>query len=310
MPPVESASPPPISHAKAYAVLALGVFAIGWSALFVRWSEVPGWTSAFWRMTLAQLVFVPWALASRRSRGTQRSVGASRAAIRDAIVAGVFFAADLALFNTAVMVSSAANATLLGTNAPIFVALGAWLLYRDRPTTRFWAGFALSFTGMIAIVGTDVMRHPHLGLGDLYAIGGAACYAGYLLYVRRSRQEIDALTFSAISGVAAVVTLLVICLVIGTPLYGYPARSWWALVGLALVTQVIGHLSVAYSLGRLPVSRTSIALLGQAPLTAVLAVPLLGERLTAIQLSGGALVLLGIYVVNRQPVVEPEPLLE
>jgi drug/metabolite transporter (DMT)-like permease len=296
-------------HRKAYAVLALGVFAIGWSALFVRWSAVPGWTSAFWRMALAQVVFVPWALLARPA-GAPRM---SRAAVRDAIIAGVFFAADLALFNTAVMVSSAANATLLGTNAPIFVALGAWLLYRDRPTRRFWAGFVLSFAGMIAIVGTDVVRHPHLGLGDAFAVGGAACYAGYLLYVRRSRQGIDALTFSAVSGVAAMVTLLLICLVIGTPLHGYPARSWWALVGLALVTQVVGHLSVAYALGRLPVSRTSIALLGQAPLTAILAVPLLGERLSALQIVGGALVLGGIYVVNRVPRVpvrEAEPLME
>lgn len=294
---------------KAYAVLALGVFAIGWSALFVRWSGVPGWTSAFWRMALAQVVFVPWALAARPA-GRAR---ASRAATQDAVVAGVFFAADLALFNTAVMVSSAANATLLGTNAPIFVALGAWLLYRDRPTRRFWAGFALSFVGMIAIVGTDVVRHPHLGLGDAFAVGGAACYAGYLLYVRRSRQEIDALTFSAISGVAAAATLLLICLAIGTPLHGYPAQSWWAMIGLALVTQVVGHLSVAYALGRLPVSRTSIALLGQAPLTAILAVPLLGERLSALQILGGALVLGGIYVVNRLPravPLEPEPLME
>jgi len=307
MPPGTSTPEPHISRSKAYAVLALGVFAIGWSALFVRWSAVPGWTSAFWRMALAQLVFVPWAIVSRRRNGTGR---ANRAALRDAVVAGVFFAADLALFNTAVMVSSAANATLLGTNAPIFVALGAWLLYRDRPTRAFWTGFALSFVGMVAIVGTDVVRHPHLGLGDAFAIGGAACYAGYLLYVRRSRQSLDALTFSAVSGVAAVATLLVICLVIGTPLSGYPARSWWALLGLALVTQVIGHLSVAYALGRLPVSRTSIALLGQAPLTAILAVPLLGERLSLLQIIGGALVLGGIYVVNHRPNTEAEPLLE
>jgi drug/metabolite transporter (DMT)-like permease len=309
MPNVAAEPQPQASHKKAYAVLALGVFAIGWSALFVRWSGVPGWTSAFWRMALAQLVFVPWALASHPARARHPS----RAAIRDAVIAGVFFAADLALFNTAVMVSSAANATLLGTNAPIFVALGAWLLYRDRPTRRFWAGFALSFAGMIAIVATDIMRHPQLGIGDVFAVAGAACYAGYLLYVRRSRQEIDALTFSAISGVAATATLLVICLVIGTPLRGYSAQSWWALIGLALVTQVVGHLSVAYSLGKLPVSRTSIALLGQAPLTAILAVPLLGERITLMQVIGGVLVLAGIYVVNRTPhvpPVEPEPLLE
>jgi len=306
--PGEPAGPPHISHTRAYLVLALGVFAIGWSAIFVRWAEVPGWTSAFWRMTIAQLVFVPWALAARGPRRRP-----SRAAIVAAMIAGAFFATDLAFFNTAVMVSSAANATLLGTNAPIFVALGAWLLYRDRPTPVFWLGFALSFIGMVAIVGLDIVRHPRLGVGDAFAVAGSACYAGYLLYVRRSRQDIDALTFSAISGVTAAATLLVICLAIGTPLHGYPLRSWGAMIGLALVTQVVGHLSVAYSLGRLPVSVTSIALLGQAPITAVLAVPLLGERLSGLQLLGGALVLAGIYVVNRTPrarAVEPEPLIE
>ena len=288
-----------ISHARAYFVLALGVFAIGWSALFVRWSAVPGWTSAFWRMAIAQLVFVPWALGSRARRGVAAPT-IERHAVNAAIIAGVFFAADLALFNTAVMISSAANATLLGVNAPIFVALGAWLLYRERPTRRFWTGFVLSFFGMLAIVGHDLAKHPTLGLGDLFAVIGAACYAGYLLYVRRSRFGMDALTFSAISGVTAAATLLVICLVIGTPLHGFPATSWLALFGLALVTQVVGHLSVAYSLGKLPVSVTSVALLGQAPITAILAVPLLGESLSALQLLGGALVLGGIYVVNRR----------
>ncbi|MDB4890545.1 MAG: protein of unknown function transrane [Gemmatimonadetes bacterium] len=303
-----SARPHAPSHARAYAVLALGVFAIGWSALFVRWSGVPGWTSAFWRLALAQIVFVPWAFAARRP-----GFRPSRSAVTAAVIAGVCFACDLALFNSAVMMGSAANATLLGTNAPIFVALGAWLLYRDKPTRRFWAGFALSFAGMIAIVGMDIIRHPQLGLGDAFAVGGAAFYAGYLLYVRRSRQEIDALTFSAISGVAAALTLLVICLVIGTPLSGYSPQSWWALIGLALVTQVGGHLSVAYALGQLPVSVTSVALLGQAPITAILAVPLLHERLSALQIVGGGLVLAGIFVVNRMPKVttaEYAPLME
>jgi drug/metabolite transporter (DMT)-like permease len=304
--------PDALPHApspKSYAILGLGVFAIGWSALFVRWSDVPGWTSAFWRMTLASLVFVPWALVSNRGRPRP-----SAAAARAAILAGLFFGADLALFNTAVMVSSAANATLLGTNAPIFVALGGWLLYRERPTRSFWAGFALSFTGMVAIVGMDLMRHPHLGLGDAFAVLGAACYAGYLIYARNARREVDALTFSAISVVTAAAFLLLVCLVMRTPLWGYPPRTWWALIGLALVTQVVGHLAVAYSLGKLPVAVTSIVLLGQAPITALLAVPLLDERLTALQVVGGALVLAGIYVVNRAPrvreTIEGEPLLE
>src|SRR3954464_5497161 len=174
MPTATTAPSSHTGHSRAYAALALGVFAIGWSALFVRWSAVPGWTSAFWRMALAQLVFVPWALAARPAARARPS----RAATTDAVIAGVFFAADLALFNTAVMVSSAANATLLGTNAPIFVALGLWLLYRERPTRAFWAGFALSFSGMLAILGMDLLRHSQLGLGDAFAVLGALCYAG------------------------------------------------------------------------------------------------------------------------------------
>jgi EamA-like transporter family. len=55
-------------------------------------------------------------------------------------------------------------------------------------------------------------------------------------------------------------------------------------------------------------------LLGQAPVTALLAVPLLGEPLSALQIAGGALVLAGIYVVNRAPAVceatQREPLME
>ena len=295
--------PHPISRTRAYAFLALGVFAIGWSALFVRWSAMPGATSAFWRLAIAQCVFVPWAFASR----TRSAARPGRRALAAAVVAGVFFAADLALFNTAVMIGSAANATLLGTNAPIFVALGAWLLYREMPTRRFWLGFGVSFTGMVAIVGADIARHPRLGIGDALALGAGACYAGYLLNVRRSRREVDALVFSAVSGVTAAVTLLVICLAIGAPLRGFPVTGWWAVLGLALVTQVVGHLSVAYSLGRLPVAVTSVALLGQAPITALLAVPLLGEALTPLQLAGGALVLGGIYLVNRTPGDRPLP---
>ena len=259
-------------------------------------------------MAIASCVFGPWALLTRRGRPLPSK------AVRAAVLSGVFFGADLALFNTAVMTTSAANATLLGTNAPIFVALGVWLLYRDRPTQAFWSGFALCFCGMLAIVGLDVMRHPQLGLGDLFAVLGSVCYAGYLIYVRNGRRDLDTLRFSAISVGTAAAFLLLVCLVLRTPVWGYPLQSWFALLGLALVTQVVGHLAVAHSLGRLPVAVTSVMLLGQAPVTALLAVPLLGEPLSVLQVAGGALVLAGIYVVNRAPTVrettEREPLLE
>src|SRR3954469_983125 len=156
---------PQISHRAAYAAITLGALGIAWSAIFVRWAGVSGSTSAFYRMAIAQLVFVPWRLTSR---GPERHF--TRGAAIGAVLAGVAFAADLAFFNTAIMRTSAANATLIGVNAPIFVALGAWALFGTRPTLTYWSGFALSFVGMIAIVGADVIRHPALGVGDAMAL--------------------------------------------------------------------------------------------------------------------------------------------
>lgn len=283
----------PLTTRAAYLSLALGVFGIGWSAILVRWSGVSGLVSAFYRLGIATIVLVPWRLIAKPSTTT-----ATRTAKVAAVIAGILFGADLAFFNSAVMATSAANASLLGVNAPIFVAFGAWVMYGDRPTSRFWLGFALAFIGMLAIVGADVLVHPSLGYGDLLAVLGAACYGAYILYVQRSRTGMDTLTFSVWSSGVGAACLLIVCLIARQPLTGFSGRSWAALIALALTSQVIGQLFIAHALGHLPAAPSSIGLLGQAPLTAILAWPMLGERIRPGQVVGGGLVLAGIVVVN------------
>ena len=281
------------SSRSASLALAVGVFGIGWSAILVRWSGVPGMVSAFYRLAIAAAVLLPWYLVTAKKRAP-----APRAAKRAAIIAGIVFAADLAFFNTAIMITSAANATLLGVNAPIFVAIGAWLLYGERPSAQFWLGFALALSGMVYIVGVDVVRHPTFGLGDIFALLGAAFYGAYILYVQRARTGMDTVTFSTWCVCAGGASLLPVCLIARQPLWGFSAHTWASLAALALATQIVGHLAVAYALGHLPATVSSIVLLGQAPLTALFAWPALGESITVEQLVGGLLLLAGIGVVN------------
>jgi drug/metabolite transporter (DMT)-like permease len=283
------------THRGGSIALAIGVFAIGWSAIFVRWSGVSGMVSAFYRLFIAAIVLAPWYLftAKRRARPTA-------AAKRTAILTGIVFAADLAFFNSAIMSTSAANATLLGVNAPIFVVIGAWLLYGEHPPARFWLGFFVALAGMVAIVGADVVLRPSFGFGDFLALLGALCYGIYLLYVQRGRTGMDTLTFSLWCVSSGAVALLITCLVAHQPLWGFSGKSWASLIALALATQVGGHVLITYALGHLPVTITSIVLLAQAPITAVLAWPLLGERVGISQLVGGLMVLAGIVLVNVQ----------
>jgi drug/metabolite transporter (DMT)-like permease len=296
----------------AYGALLIAISGIAWSAIFVRWSAVPGPSSAFYRVFIAALVLVPWRVLSSLASGRQRRkvTRTTWRAFLLALAGGVFFGLDLALYNTAVMRTTATTATLLGNNAPIFVGIGSWMVFGRRPRPSFWSGLALAMSGAIVVMAATAARAAGASgdlTGALMSIGAAACFAVYLLATEHVREEMDTLTFSTIAVVGSVLTLLIVCTIVDAPLSGFSTRTWAALLGLGLVSQLGAYLGLAYALGHLPATITSVGLLAQVPLTALLAVPLLGEPLTTPYLVGGALVLVGIYVVNRAPSADAGP---
>lgn len=289
----------------AYGALLLAISGIAWSAIFIRWSAVPGPSSAFYRVFIAALVLVPWRLATarraRRDGGPRR--GANRRALVLAIGGGVFFGLDLALYNSAVMRTTATTATLLGNNAPIFVGIGSWLFFKRTPPRRFWIGLALAMFGAVIVIAANAARGkaaPGDLAGAFMSIAAAAFFAGYLLATEHVREEMDTLTFSTLAIVGSVVTVLAVCLLLGMPLWGFSPQTWLALLGLGLISQLGAYLALTYALGHLPATVTSVGLLAQVPLTALLAVPLLGEPLTLPYLAGAVMVLTGIYVVGTR----------
>ena len=293
----------------AYGALLVTISGIAWSAIFIRWSAVPGPSSAFYRVFIAALVLVPWRVISwLASSGERRKV--TRPTWRMFLIAlggGVFFGLDLALYNTAVMRTTATTATLFGNNAPLFVGMGTWIFFRRPPRRNFWIGLALATAGAATVMVANATSRDGSNsdlTGAFMSIGAAACFAAYLLATEHVREELDTLTFSTIAVGGSVVTLLVVCAAVGAPLSGFTMKTWLALLGLGLISQLGAYLGLAYALGHLPATITSVGLLAQVPLTAILAVPLLGEPLTWPYLAGGGLVLTGIYVVNRAPSVD------
>jgi drug/metabolite transporter (DMT)-like permease len=269
---------------------------MGWSALFVRWAAIPAPASAFYRVLIAAAVLVPW----RAVRGPSRAP--DRRAMLLALLGGAFFAGDLFLFNSAVLTTTAATAVLLGNNAPIFVGLGTWLIFKDRPRAAFWVGLALALGGCAFIVFADASSGGSVAgdvTGDLYALSAAVFWAAYMVTTAHVRTAMDTLTFNTFAVAGSVVALLVICLVLGVPLSGYSGRTWAALVGLGLVSQLASYYALVYALGHLPATVTSVSVLAQVPLTAVLAAVMLGEPLSGAQIAGGLIVLSGIYVVSK-----------
>jgi drug/metabolite transporter (DMT)-like permease len=291
------------SRLRAYAALVLAVGGVTWSAIFVRWAGTPGPVSAFYRVLIAAAVLIPWRLAvtpAPRHTHTPASRIDPRRARWIAFAGGVFFALDLALWNTAVMQTQAAIASLLGNLTLVFVGLLSWIVLARRPRRSFWIGVLLSLIGCVLLVSAHLDTTVAAGtlFGDVIAIVASVFFAAYLLTTERVRVAMDTLTFNTLAIAGSVVTLSAICIVFGFPLTGYPSRTWLALAGLGLISQLGAYYALVYALGHLPATVTSVSLLAQVPGTAILAMLLLGEPLSAAQIAGTAIVLAGISIVN------------
>lgn len=280
---------------RVYGALALGVVCIAIGAIFTRVAEVPGTVSAFYRLGIAAIVLAPLFLRN-----------AKRSALPHgwriwllAVLAGLFFMLDLAVWNTSLFLTKVANSTLLGNDTPIIVGLVALFIFRERLRISYWVGLAIAIGGMGIIVGHDLFSGSGFGLGDLLAMLAGFFYALYLLVIQRVRAVMDTATSLWISTAVGTVLLVALNVVLGRALWGFSLSQYAALIALGLVSQVVGYLSINFALGHLPASIVSPTMLGQPVLTAILAVPFLGEMLEPRQIVGGLVALVGIFLVNK-----------
>lgn len=288
---------------RPYLALTGGIVCIGFSAIFVKFANTTGDVVGFYRLAIAALALTPPVVLNWR-RGKARL---PRGAVKLGVLAGLAFAADIGFWNTALTMISAATATLLGNTAPIWVGLGAWLIFRERPRSTYWLGLALALGGAALIIGLDALLGMGNGLGNLLGVLTGISYGAYQLVTRRAREHIDNLTYTWLFSATGALVFLIISPVLGHSLIGLPAKSYLALLGLGLFSHLGGWLLINYAFGRLSASLVSVTLLGQPIFTALVAIPLLDETPTIWHAVGGLIALVGIYVVHRGAAREIRP---
>lgn len=277
-----------------YVALAVGVMALSLSAMFIRWADAPGPVTAFYRMSLSAAILAPVFLSRVRSSAAIRT-----SHVVFPLLAGLFTGLDLGLWTSALDFTTAANATLLGNTSPLWVALGSWLLFREKLSRNFWIGLGLALTGAVLIMSTDFILHPRFGIGDMMATFTGFFYGCFFLVTQRSREKFDSLSHVWITGLSASLTLLLINVALGYSITGYSTQTWIVFFSTALVSQLIGYLALAYALGLLPARIVAPTMILQPVLTTILAIPLLDEIPSLWQVAGGLIALCGIYLVNR-----------
>lgn len=277
-----------------YFVLVIGIVALSLSAMFVRWADAPGPITGFFRVSFATILFTPYFINQQKKLPTLKWRW-----VLFPICAGAFTALDFATWNTSLEYTTAAKATLLGNTSPLWVAIAALFFFREKLGNSFWLGLILTLIGATFVVGTELLSNFSINIGDLLASIAAIFYAAYQLITQRGRNYLDSFRYTWFVGLSATFGLLVINLIMGNSFTGYSSQTWLVFLATAIISQMIGYLSISYALGHLPASIVSPTLIGQPILTAVLAIPMLGEMPTPMQWLGGGIALAGIYIVNR-----------
>jgi drug/metabolite transporter (DMT)-like permease len=271
---------------------------IGFAPILVRFSQVGPSATAAWRILIALPLLWLLVLIERR-RHPHTLQPQTRKDFKWLTIAGLFFMGDLAMWHWSLQITTVANSTLLTNFAPIFVTIGAWVLLGERVSSRFLVGLLLALAGAGLLVLQSVSLSTRQVWGDLLSIVTAVVYAGYLLSVKGLRLRFSTITIMAWSGIVSCATLFVVGALSGEQMVPLDAKGWRVLVTLALVSHVGGQTLIAFALGHLPASFSSVSLLLQPVIAAFLAVPFLHERLGGWQIVGGIVTLAGVLIAAR-----------
>jgi len=287
---------PATPRARAYGLLSLALLVLGFAPLLVRYArEAPGPVIAAYRMTGAWLLASVWiTVLLRRGQRPRRGRAWLWAGL-----GGVCFGLDLALWSTGVARSNATTPTLMVNTAPLWVGLATRFVWREPLPRRFWPAIGLMLFGAALVLTQGRWHALAWDEGAWWGLTAAWFFAAYQMFAQRARAQLSTPWVFWITTGAAAAALWPLIVLAGWPWRGFRPHTWAALAGLAVVVQSGGWLLIQEVQGRLPAAVIAPVLLGQPVLTAFLAAGLLGERLTAAQIAGGALVLASVYMVVR-----------
>ncbi|MBV6632914.1 MAG: DMT family transporter [Alphaproteobacteria bacterium] len=283
-----------------------GAIGIAFAPIFVRLSDVGPVASAVWRVGLATpLLFLLAAIShKRRARHTDPGPPPFQAFFIQGSAlglgfCGLSFAADLGFWHYSIEFTTVANSTLLANLAPIFVALAAWLLFKDPPNRGLVMGLALAMIGCVILMFTSLELGNRNLIGDVLGIATAMAYAAYQLSVAKLSRRFDPLTIMAWSSLITTPILVLLAVILGEQIWPSSGFGWGAVIALAVISHAGGQTCIAYGFAHLNSTFASTSLLLQPVVAALLAWVIFGEALGPLHIIGGLVVLTGIYLARR-----------
>jgi drug/metabolite transporter (DMT)-like permease len=258
----------------------------------VRLADVSPLASAFWRQALAVPFLLALALLGQRSRPAAFA-GASRGVAGLTALAGVAFAADLAVWHLGIMRTTLANATLLANAATFLLPLYGLVVLGQRLTRPQWWALAVAAAGVALLLGRSAELSARHLAGDLLCLAAALFYTIYLIAIEKVRGTLAALPALALATLASALAL--------APLTAggvFWPQDWTPVLALAIGSQVVGQGLIVYAVRHLSPLVVGLTLLVQPAISAMIGAWRFGEVPGPLELLGAALVVAALLIAR------------
>ena len=270
--------------------LFIGIICISIFPILIKLQLNSGLISAFYRMAIALGLLLPFVLLKKKLSLPKKQV------VFAAVLCGILFASDVAVWNIAIQKSSATQATLLTNLAPVWVGIISFLFLKNKPAINFWIGTLVALAGMITLVGFEFFIELNFGLAFSLAILSGILYAIYILVSKNVLSQIDVYTFMTITLFSSTLFLGIVCFIADETFYGFSNKAWFILFIQGAVCQLTAWLLISYATQYMRATRVSVSLLSQGVIATFLAWLFIDEQVTLQMILGGIILLFGIRI--------------
>ncbi len=295
-----------------FLIFPFGILAISSSSIFTRLGQAgaPSLVIAVYRLLIAGGVLFLFVISKNRSEF--RTV--DRKTFLLFLSAALFLAAHFASWITSLEFTSIASSVVLVTTTPVWVAVFSPFFLKEKISMKMWVGIMLAVLGSVVVAGSQACHFNTTGQiicpqfnemfaarsfwGNLLALVGAWMAAGYMIVGRKMRKRFSITFYAFMVYSLAGFYLLFVVILTRLPLFGYTNESYLWMILLAFIPQLIGHSTFNWALGFLSASLVSVAFMAEPVGTIILALIVFGETPLIPELAGGALILVGIFVVS------------
>ncbi len=277
-------------------MIVVGVIGISLSSIFVKWSAAPSAVTAASRLLWTVILMTPVVLGKRSVRAELK--GCSRRTIILSVLSGLFLAIHFVVWFESLLHTSVASSTVIVCTEVIWVSLGYWLFMKGKISVKAVGAILITLIGSVMIAYADSGSGSHL-YGDVLALVAAVAVAVYMLLGRMVRENTSTAVYTYLVYTACAAILVIVCMVQGNDMLGYG----WSPVAmgllLAVFSTILGHSIFSWCLKFFSPSFVSASKLCEPVVAAVLAAGLFGELPSWMQVTGGILILTGVFYYSR-----------